>query len=158
MSPLIIVLIVTMAVSPFILLVASRQNQKTKQKLKQIFLLLLILQLIMGLLGWESLPFSGTTGFKLALSYPNAFLWLFFVVSIAQIALLTSNKRSAHVAAVSLNFLNTLIIFASLILISKILTKQIVSLASIGTVFLNLTANVVSLALVNKDKYLLTKR
>ncbi len=152
MSPLALVLIVTIAVSPFILQLASRQNKKTKQKLRQIFLLLLIFQLILGFLGWESLPFSGTTGFELALSYPNAFLWLFFTVSIVQIALIASNKRSAHVAAVSLNFLNTFIIFASLIIISKIIEKQIVSLASISAVFLNLTANVVSLALVNKDK------
>ena len=158
MSPLILVLVVTLAVSPIILLLAARQNQKTKQKLKQIFLLLLILQLFLGLLGWESLPFSGITGFKLALDYPNAFLWLFFVITIVQIALITSNKHTAHVAATSLNFLNTFIIFASLIIISKILTIQIVSLASITTVFLNLTGNVVSLALVNKDKNLHIKK
>ena len=158
MSPLILVLIVTLAISPFILQLAARQNSKTKQKLRQIFLLLLTLQLILGFFGWESLPFSGITGFELALTYPNAFLWLFFVITIVQIALLTSQKHTAHVAATSLNFLNTLIIFASLILISKILTRQIVSLASIGTVFLNLTANIVSLALVNKDKNLLTKK
>lgn len=158
MSPLIFVLIVTMAISPFILLLASRQNQKTKQKLKQVFLLILILQLFMGLLGWESLPFSGITGFKLALAYPNAFLWLFFIITTIQILLLTLNKHTAETIAVILNFANSIIIFASLIIISKILTRQIVSLASICTVFLNLTANVVSLALINKDKNLFTKR
>ena len=158
MSPLILILIVTIALSPFILQIASRQNQKTKQKLRQIFLLLLMLELFMGLLGWESLPFSGRTGFELALTYPNAFLWLFFIISTIQSVLLTSGKRTAHVAAVYLNFANSIIIFASLIIISKILAKQIVSLASISTVFLNLTANVVSLALVNKDKNLLTKK
>ncbi|MDO8260804.1 MAG: hypothetical protein Q7T50_04915 [Candidatus Magasanikbacteria bacterium] len=145
-------------ISPIVLAIASKQEKGTKQKLRQIFLLLLILQLFLGLLGWESLPFSGRTGFELAFAYPNAFLWLFFVITIVQIALLTSQKHTAHIAATSLNFLNTLIIFASLILISKILTRQIVSLASIGTVFLNLTASVVSLALANKDKNLLTKK
>ena len=105
MSPLILVLIVTLAVSPFILQLAARQNSKTKQKLKQIFLLLLIFQLLLGTLGWESLPFSGRTGFELAFAYPNAFLWLFFVITIVQIALLTSQKHTAHVVAASLNFL-----------------------------------------------------
>ena len=158
MSPIILVLIVTLAVSPFILQLAARQNPKTKQKLRQIFLLLLILQLFLGLLGWEILPFSGITGFELALTYPNTFLWLFFIITIAQITLLISDRRRAHIAAAFLNFLNTLIIFASLIIISKILARQIVSLASISTVFLNLTANVVSLALVNKDKNLHIKK
>ncbi len=158
MSPLIFVLIITIAVSPFILQLAAKQNQKTKQKLRQVFLLLLVLQLFLGLLGWESLPFSGITGFKLALTYPNAFLWLFFIITTIQIALLTSGKRATHVAAVYLNFANSIIIFASLILISKILTRQIVSLASIFTVFSNLTANVVSLALINKDKSIYLKK
>src|SRR3989344_9499022 len=133
MSPLILVLIVTIAVSPFILQLAAIQNQKTKRKLRQIFLLLLILQLFLGFLGWEFLPFSGKTGFELAFAYPNTFLWLFFTITIIQIALLIPGKRTIHIAAVSLNFLSTLNIFTSLIIISKILTRQNVSLDSIST-------------------------
>lgn len=152
-----VILAAVLIISPFVLKIASSQDKKTKQNLRIIYLILLAFQILLGLLNWETLTGQGRSGFELAISYPNSYLWLFFVVTFIQIILLLLKKHSLDTSAVILNFANTIIFFITMISISKILGQQIVSLANIGTIFTVLTGNVVGLVLVNIDKNLLKK-
>lgn len=156
------ILAVVLILSPFVLALAQKQDKQFKQKLKYIFLTILSSQLILGLLNWENFTAgpnsigAGRNGYELALAYPNSLLGLFFGISILQISLLLISK-SFNTATVVLNFINSVLIFASMIRLSSLLGFQAVSFASIGAVFLVLIGNVVALALINKDKNLLKK-
>lgn len=152
----IFILVGVLVLSPFILILASSQNKKSKNNLKLIFLCILIVQILLGSLNWENLQGSGRSGFELSLAYPDSFLGLFFITSLLQIILLLLNKSFTTAVAV-LNFINSLVIFAGMIKLSRLLENQIISLPSIGAVFLVLIGNVISLMWINKDKNLLKK-
>lgn len=150
-----VILIFVLLLSPFVLLTASKQDKKSKTRLKLIFLVILTLQLVLGFLNWENFT-TGRNGFELALSYPQSWLGLFFIISILQIMFLFTNK-SLYTPAIILNFANTILIFVGLIRLGNILGYQAVSLFSILAVFLVLIGNVVGLAFINKEKNLFKK-
>lgn len=153
--PYLIIIAVVLTISPFILRLAQSQKKEIKRNLKLTLLILLTAQLSLGLLNWENFT-SGRSGFELSLIFPSSLLGLFFVISIIQISLLILSK-SFNALVVLLNFINTVLIFVSMIRLSSILGYQVVSFASIGTVFLVLFGNVIGVAFINKDKNLLKK-
>ncbi len=118
---------------------------------------ILLAACLMGFFNWESFDAVGRSGFELAVSYPDYFLWLFFTILIIQLLLLVNDNREYRVVVVVLNFVNTIILILSLIGLSKYLGKQVVSLVSIVAVFLVLVGNVLGLAFINKDKNILRK-
>lgn len=152
-----VILIGILLVSPFILKIASSQNKKGKDNLRIIFLSLLAVQVISGLFNWETFQGTGKSGLELALAYPNSYLWIFFAVSVVQFLLLTTKKPIFYTVSVVLNFVNTIMFFAGMIILSNILGKQIVSFVSIGVIFVVLIGNVVGLTLINKDRNLFKK-
>lgn len=131
----VIILAAILIISPFVLNLASKQNQKTKQRLKFVFLSILIAEIILGFWG----------GFK---------VWLFFAVSAIQILLIL---RCKFTLAVVLNFINTLVFFIGMIRVGQITGIQDSSLTNITVAFLLLIGNVVGLIFINKDKDLLKK-
>lgn len=151
-----IILVGVLIISPFVLKLSINQGEKTKQNLKYAFIFIILAQILLGFLNWETFKGMGRNGFELSITYPNSFLGLFFIVSIIQILLLLINK-SFNTLVVVLNFLNTFLIFIGMIRLSNMLGYQVASLASIATVFLVLIGNVVGLVLINKDKNLLKK-
>lgn len=151
-----IILVFVLLLSPFVLKLASKQDKKSKTKAKTIFLSILSLQLILGFFNWEKFNGFGRSGFELSLAYPDSFLALFFIISALQILALLAYK-SFNTFVVVLNFVNTILIFISMIKLSLILSFQAVSFASIGAVFLVLLGNVLGLIWINKDKNLLKK-
>lgn len=150
-----IVLIAVLAISPFVLMLASKQNKEIKQNLKIVYIFILFAQILLGLFNWENFS-VGRIGFDLSLAYPESILGLFFIISALQIILLLSSK-SFNSFVVILNFIGSVTIFIGMIRLSSILGFQAVSLASVGAVFLALMGNVLALAFINKDKNLLKK-
>lgn len=150
-----IILVFVLLLSPFVLKLASKQDKKSKFRLKVVFISILIFQLISGFFNWENFS-RGRSGIELALTYPNSLLGLFFIISAVQILVLLISK-SFNTPVVVLNFINSILFFAGLIRLSSILGFQAVSLASIGAVFLVLLGNVLGLVWINKDKNLLKK-
>lgn len=150
-----VLLVLVLVISPFILLLASKQNKKSKAKLRFLLLAILSAQLFLGFFNWENFT-SGRSGFNLALAYPNSLVGLFFIVSLIEVILLLISK-SFNTLVVVLNFANAVVIFLGMIRLSDILGFQAVSLVSIAAVFLVLLGNVVALAYINKDKNLLKK-
>lgn len=151
------ILIGVLLISPFVLKIALSQNKKTKNNLRLIFLGLLAFQVLSGFFNWETFRGPGRSGFELALALPNSYLWVFFAVTIAQTVILLLKKQMLDTLTVVLNFANTVIFFTAMILISKTSSQQIVSLASIGVIFMVLTGNVIGLTLINKNQKLLAK-
>lgn len=151
-----IILVLVLLLSPFVLKLASKQDKKSKSRAKTIFLSILLMQLILGFFNWEKFNAFGRSGYELSLAYPDSFLGLFFIISALQILALLAYK-SFNTLVVVLNFINSILIFISMIKLSIILSFQAVSFASIGAVFLVLSGNVVGLAWINKDKNLLKK-
>lgn len=152
-----IILLAVFLISPIVLLIASKQGKVVKRNLKIGFLILLLLELVFGLFNWESFSEPGRSGFTLSITYPTSFLGLFFIVALVQVILLFIPKRPAHIIAVCLNFVNTVLFFVGAILVSNTIGKQIFSLWSIGAVFAVLIGNVVGLMFLNKDRKLLSK-
>lgn len=152
-----LILAAVLLISPFVLSLAASQNKKTKQNLRILFLSFLAIQIILGFLNWETFQGPGKSGFELALTFPYSYLWLFFTITFAQILLLIPKKHTLDIVSVTLNFINTVVLFATMIILSSILGKQVVSPVSIGTIFIVLIGNVVGLVLVNKDKNLIGK-
>lgn len=150
-----VILIFVFLLSPFILSIASKQDKKSKTRLKLIFLSILVAQLLSGFLNWENFSI-GRSGFELSLTFPTSLLGLFFIVTSIQIILLLIGK-SFNTLIVVLNFINSILFFAAMIRLSNILGFQAVSFSSIGAVFLVLIGNVAGLAFINKDKNLLKK-
>ena len=149
-----LVLAAVLILSPFALAAASKQDKKTKTKVRLVFLFFIISQLVLGFLNWENFE-SGRSGISLAISYPGSLLWLFFVISAVQVLLVLLNTRFTTLYAAILNFVNTVVLFAGLIRVSQILGFQAVSFASIATVFLVLIGNISGLVYINKDRNLL---
>lgn len=141
-----VILVGVLIISPFVLKLAINQEDKAKQSLRSLFILILFTQIILGFFD----------GFKFSLTYPNSLLGLFFIITTIQILLLLINK-SFNTLIVILNFLNTFLIFIGMIRLSSILGYQVANLASIATVFLVLIGNVIGLIFINRDKNLLKK-
>lgn len=131
----VIILAVVLLVSPFVLRFASNQRKETKQQLRFILLGLLFAQLILGF-------FAGVK--------------FFLAISFIQILLLIIGK-SFNTLVIVLNFVNSVVIFAEMINMSKQAGYQIFSLPAIGAVFLVLIGNILGLVLINRDKNLLNK-
>lgn len=153
--PYLIILIVVLITSPFVLKLAQSQKKEDKRNLKNLFLLILIFQVISGFLNWENFS-VGRSGFELSLTYPNSFLGLFFIISLLQIILLLTLKSFSSLVIV-LNFINTVILFFGMIRLGQITGIQAVSWANVGAAFAVLLGNVIGLAFVNKDNKLLKK-
>src|SRR3990167_3742101 len=153
----ILILPLILIISPFILILASRQDKGTKKNIRLIFILFLVLELILGFFNWESFSKDGLSGYQLALAYPSSLLFAFFALTLSQTIILVFAKRFLDILATILNFANLIILFAALISISNILGYQAVSWANLGTIFLVLFANIAGLALINKDSNLLAK-
>lgn len=151
-----IILVFVLLLSPFVLKLASKQDKKSKSRAKTIFLSILLMQLILGFFNWEKFNAFGRSGYELSLTYPDSFLGLFFIISALQILALLAYK-SFNTLVVVLNFINSILIFISMIKLSIILSFQAVSFASIGAVFLVLSGNVSGLAWINKDSDILAK-
>lgn len=147
-----IILLFVLILSPFVLTLAGKQDSKTKRNLKSGFFILLLLELTSGFFNWASFSGTGQSGFALAFTYPSSFLGLFFVIILIQMILLFIPKRNAHLAAVVLNFINTAVFFAGVILVSEVIGKQIVSFWNIAAIFAVLIGNIVGLVWLNKDK------
>ncbi len=137
----ILIMISVIILSPFVLKIALSQKKETKKQLRNILLFILFVQVILGFLNWKSF---GTVG-----------LGLFLIISVCQLLMLILNKYSKLI--VSLNFINSVLIFVAMIKLSNQLGYQVTSFESIGSVFLVLFGNVVGLAFINKDKNLLAK-
>lgn len=152
-----VIIIAVLLLSPFILKIATSQNKKTKYNLRIILLVLLGLQLLAGFLNWEVLKGFGRSGFELSLTFPSSYLWLFFAISFIQFLLLVIKKPALDITSVILNFINTAIFFAGMIMLSNLLGRQVVSFASISTIFAVLIGNVAGLMLINKDNNLFKK-
>lgn len=150
------ILVAIFILSPFILAYASKQDKKTKHNLKYIFLTILLYQILLGFLNWESFKGTGRSGFELSFAYPGSFLGLFFIITLLQITLLFLNK-SFNTMVAALNFINSIVIFIGMIRISSSLGYQAVSFASVGAVFIVLVGNVITLVFINKDKNLIKK-
>ncbi|MCL4365891.1 hypothetical protein M1437_01560 [Patescibacteria group bacterium] len=150
-----IIILAVLIISPFVISVASKQDKKSKSKLKSYFIGILTFQLLMGFLGWENFSFSGKNGIELALAYPSSLLAVYFLVISIQIIFMVIQKFPSLV--IILNFINTVILFAGLIRISNAAGFQLVSLANIASVFAVLIGNVIGLIWINKDKNLLKK-
>lgn len=155
-NPLILVVILTIVLSPFILIIASNQNKNVKNKLRLVFFCILAVQIILGFFNWENFKELGRSGYELALNFPQSYLGFVFVISLLQIILILINKSFTTLAVV-LNFINTILIFIAMSRLSSNLGFQAVSLSSIGAVFLILIGNVVALAFINKDKNIFKK-
>lgn len=137
----ILIMVFVLILSPFVLKIALSQKKETKKQLRNILLFILFVQVILGFLNWKSF---GTVG-----------LGLFLIISVCQLLMLILNKYSKLI--VSLNFINSVLIFVAMIKLSNQLGYQVTSFESIGSVFLVLFGNVVGLAFINKDKNLLAK-
>lgn len=131
----IVILAIVLLLSPFVLKIASKQDKKVKHNLKSWFLVIFSAQIILGY-------FSGVKFFP--------------AISFLQIILLITNK-SFNTLVVVLNFINSVVIFAEMINMSKQAGYQIFSLPAIGAVFLVLIGNILGLAYINKDTNLLKK-
>lgn len=156
-NALLLVLIGVLVISPFVLVIAARQDKKTKNTLRNLSILLLFLQLAMGLFNWETLTGPGRTGYELALAYPSSFLGIFFLVSLVQLVIFILNLKQYWKLAVILNFANTVILFAGMIRIGNMMGVQIINLVLVATVFSVLVGNVIGLVFINKDRGILSK-
>jgi len=130
---------------------AEKQDKKTKTDPKNVFLFLLVAQIILGFGNWESLTGAGRNGWQLAADFPSSFLWLFFGITAIQIILLLQSFFAAQTLVVFLNFLNTVAFFIAISRLSWALNFQAVSLASIAAIFTALIGNVIGLVLINKE-------
>ena len=154
---LIIVLAAVIIITPFALRIASKQDKDAKNKLRAVFQVLLLGELLSGFFNWETFTGAGRSGYALALAYPASLFWLFFALAAGQIILLISNKTAARAIAVILGFVNSVLFFVGTISVSNTSGRQAVGYAGVAAIFLVLIGNVVGLLLANKDKTLLAK-
>ena len=125
------ILIAVLIISPFVLELAEKQDKKTKTGLKNIFLFLLIAQIILASFSWQ-------------------ILLLFLAISLLQLFLLLKKPSPA---VVFLNLINTLVLFITMARLNRPV-GNLTNLAAIAAAFLVLTGNVVGLLLINKEKRL----
>lgn len=137
MTTYILILIATITISPFVIILAQKQDKKTKSRLKNIFLLVLVAQIILSLLNWRPLS-------------------LFLFISLIQILLLT-RKTQAQIPVVLLNFINTFVFWAIMIRLDQKSISDPSNLAGIAIAFIVLIGNLIGLLLINKEKFLKLK-
>ncbi|MBI2310346.1 hypothetical protein HYU90_00765 [Candidatus Collierbacteria bacterium] len=137
MTPYTLILVVTLIISPFAIILAQKQDKRTKSRLRSTLLLLLIGQTLLGLLNWKT-------------------LLLFLAISLLQIFLLTKKTR-AETPTVFLNFINTFVFWAIMIRLDQKPISDPANLAGIAIAFIVLIGNLVGLLLINKDKWLRLK-
>lgn len=135
MTPYTLILIATLIISPLAVTLAQKQDKKTKSRLKNIFLLILISQLILGLPSWKALS-------------------LFLIISLAQIFLLI-RKTPPQAPVVLLNFINTFVFWATMIRLEQKPINNSPNLIGIAIAFIVLTGNLIGLLLINRDKRLM---
>jgi len=131
MAPYTLVLVAVLLISPFAIMLAQKQDKKTKSRLKHIFLFLLLAQIILASASWQ-------------------ILLLFLAISLLQFFLLLKKPSPAVVV---LNFINTFVLFITMARLSRPI-GNLANLAAIAAAFLVLTGNVVGLLLINKEKRL----
>lgn len=137
MTPYTLILIATLIISPFAIGLAQKQNKRTKSRLKNIFLLLLVAQITLGMLNWKTLS-------------------LFLIISLVQIFLLT-RKTPAQTPVVLLNFINIFVFWAIMIRLGQRPISDPINLAGIAIAFIILIGNIVGLLLINREKGLRLK-
>lgn len=136
MGPYTLILLATAAISPLALILAQKQDQKTKSLLKSTFIFLLLSQIIFSLADWKALA-------------------IFLAITLIQLVLLFK-KPSTAPFVVLLNFINTGLFFLIMINTEKTLGPQPVNLAAIAAVFALLINNVIGLLFINREKHLKT--
>ena len=134
MAPYTLVLVAVLLISPFAIMLAQKQDKKTKSRLKHIFLFLLLAQIILASASWQ-------------------ILLLFLAISLLQFFLLLKKPSPAVVV---LNFINTFVLFITMARLSRPV-GNLANLAAIAAAFLVLTNNVIGLLLINKEKRLKLK-
>ena len=133
-NPYLFVLIAVCAISPFAISIAQKQDKKTKSHLKNIFLFLLISQIILSLLNRTVLPF-------------------FLVISLIQVVLLFF----AQTPTVILNLANTFYFFLTMAQLERGQNNLSPNPLAIAIAFILLFNNVMGLLLINKEKRLVIK-
>ena len=151
-----LVLPVTVLISPIILSLASKQEAETKQKLRYVFQISLAIIIALAFLNWETQNPGGRNAFALSSDFKSVFLWLFIAVTFGQLILLQLKNYKYDLGTAIANIFATFLFFASAISISNA-GQSLVSPAVITTALTVLVNNVIGLVLVNKDPNLLSK-
>ena len=152
-----LILPVTILISPIVLSLASKQESKVKQKLRYVFQISLAIIIALALLNWETQGAGGRNAYSLALDFKSVFLWLFIAVTFVQLALLQLKNYKYDLLAAIANIFATFLFFASAISISNTIGQSLVSPAIITVAMTTLINNVLGLVLINKDPTLLAK-
>jgi nitrate reductase NapE component len=152
MDSTILVLPIVLLLTPLFLKLASRQDALTKNALRFMLLAFVILPLVLGFLNWETFTSkeSFLTGYQTAKLFPLSLLGVFFLLCAALALILATNKERLFSYVSVGTFTATLIVFYALIYVSRDLAQPFASLASIGTVFSILFANIIGLLLINR--------
>ena len=151
-----LILPVTILISPIILSLASKQESKVKQKLRYVFQISLVIIIALAFFNWETQGPGGRNAYLLASDFKSVFLWLFIAVTFVQLILLQFRKYKFDLATTIANLVATFLFFASAITISNTIGKSLVSPAIITTAMTVLINNVLGLTLINKDPNLIT--
>ena len=152
MDSSILVLPIVLLLTPLFLRLASRQDVGTKNTLRFLLLVFMLLPLVLGFLNWETFTSkeSFLTGYQTAKLFPLSLLGVFFLLCAALALILATNKEKLFTYVSVGTFTATLIVFYALIYVSRGLDQPFASFASVSTVFSILIANVVGLLLVNR--------
>ena len=152
-----LVLPVTILISPIILSLASKQESKVKQKLRYVFQISLVIIIALAFFNWETQMSGGRNAYLLALDFKSIFLWLFIAVTFGQLILLQFKNYKFDLLTAIANIFATFLFFASAISISNTIGQSLVSPAIITVAMTALINNVLGLVLINKDPTLLAK-
>ena len=152
-----LILPLTILISPMVLSLASKQESEIKQKLRYVFQISLLIIIALAFLNWETQGAGGRNAYSLALDFKSVFLWLFIAVTFVQLALLQLKNYKYDLLAAIANIFATFLFFASAISISNTIGQSLVSPAIITVAMTALINNVLGLVLINKDPTLLAK-
>ena len=152
-----LILPVTVLISPIILSLASKQEAETKQKLRYVFQISLAIIIALAFLNWETQNPGGRNAFALSSDFKSVFLWLFIAVTFGQLILLQLKNYKYDLGTAIANIFATFLFFASAISISNAIGQSLVSPAIITTALTVLVNNVLGLSLINKNPNLLSK-
>lgn len=131
MIPYTIILIAVLIISPFAIGLAEKQDKRTKSRLKNIFLFLLLAQIALASYNWQ-------------------LLLLFLAISLLQFVLFL--KKPSQTVVV-INFINTLVLFITMARLDRPI-GNLNNLAAIAAAFVVLINNVLGLLLINREKKL----
>ena len=152
-----LILPVILLIAPIVLSIASRQDSAAKQMLRYVLQISLATVLALGLLNWETQTEGGRSAYMLALDFQSIYLLAFIGLSLFLIISLQIKSYKFDLIAAVGNILITILFFAAAITISGELGKPIISPAIITAALMVLVNNVLVLALVNRDKNLVSK-